>query len=69
MVIQIIMAGYMYISANGDPKKTEQAWAKIWQAVLGFVIVAVAFVLAAVVGRITGVNPLTPTIYGPTTTQ
>lgn len=64
-VIQIILAGYTYISANGDPKKTEQAWAKIWQAILGFAIVAASFVIAAVIGRITGINPLTPTIYGP----
>jgi hypothetical protein len=65
MVVQIIMAGYMYISANGDPKKTEQAWTKIWQAILGFIIVAASFVLAAVVGKITGINPLNPAIYGP----
>lgn len=65
LVFQIITAGYLYISANGDPKKTEQAWTKIWQAILGFVIVAAAFVIAAVIGKLTGVNPLTPTIYGP----
>jgi uncharacterized membrane protein len=65
LVVQIIIAGYLYISANGDPKKTEQAWSKIWQAVLGFVIVSVSFVLAAVIGKITGVNPLAPQIYGP----
>ncbi|MEI8067987.1 MAG: hypothetical protein WCG91_03530 [Candidatus Shapirobacteria bacterium] len=65
LVFQIITAGYIYISANGDPKKTEQAWAKIWQAILGFIIVAAAFVIAAVIGKITGTNPLTPTIYGP----
>ena len=62
MVFQIIFAGYMYISANGDPKKTEQARTKIWQSLLGIVIVSAAFALAAVVGRLTGINILNPTI-------
>jgi hypothetical protein len=65
MIIQFIMAGYSYISANGDPKKTEAAWTKIWQSILGLVIVSSAFVLAAVVGRLTGINILNPQIYGP----
>ncbi len=62
MVVQFVLAGYMYISANGDVKKTEQAWTKIWQAILGLVIIASAFTIAAVVGRLTGLNILNPTI-------
>jgi len=65
LVVQFILAGYGYISANGDPKRTEAAWAQIWQSLLGIVIIASAFVLAGVVGRITGINILNPTIYGP----
>ncbi len=65
MIIQLIMAGYGYISANGDPKKTALAWMKIWQSILGMVIIASAFVIASVVERITGIKILTPTIYGP----
>ncbi len=66
MVFQIIMAGYGYISANGDPKKTEAAWTKIWQSVLGLVIIASAFIIASLVERFTGIKILNPTIYGPT---
>ena len=66
-VFQIIMAGYGYISANGDPKKTEAAWAKIYQSAIGLAIVASAFVLASIVGKIFGINILTPVIYGPGT--
>jgi len=65
-VIQIIMAGFGYLSANGDPKKTEVAFAKIWQSLIGLAIVSVAFVLASFIGKILGIdNILTPTIYGP----
>ena len=64
-VVQIILAGFGYISANGDPKKTEAAWNKIWQSLIGLVIVTSAFVIAAFIGKLTGVNPLQPTLYGP----
>jgi succinate dehydrogenase/fumarate reductase cytochrome b subunit len=64
-VVQIILAGFGYLSASGDPKKTEVAFAKIWQSILGLAIVASAFVLAAVIGSLTGINILNPTIYGP----
>lgn len=65
VIFQFITAGYAYISANGDVKKTEAAWNKIWQSILGLVIISSAFVLAGVVSRITGINLINPTIYGP----
>jgi hypothetical protein len=65
MIIQFIIAGYTYISANGDEKKTILAWNMIWQSILGLVIIASAFVLASVITRITGIQILSPIIYGP----
>lgn len=65
MIIQIILAGFEYINANGDTKKTELAWAKIWQSLIGLVIISAAFILAGVMGRLTGINILNPEIYGP----
>jgi len=63
--VNIILAGYMYLSANGDIKKTEQAWGKIWQSILGMIIVASAFVLTSVIGGLLGINILSPIIKGP----
>ncbi|OGD83782.1 hypothetical protein A2165_01200 [Candidatus Curtissbacteria bacterium RBG_13_40_7] len=51
-VLNIILAGYTYISAGGDPKKIQDATAKIWQSVLGLVVAAGAFALAAIIGQI-----------------
>jgi len=65
MVIQIISAGFQYISANGDSKATAIAWNKIWQSILGLIIIASAFVLAALVERLTGLSILNFQIYGP----
>ena len=63
--VNLIIAGYMYLSANGDIKKTEQAWNKIWQSILGMIIVASAFVLASVIGNLLGIDIIHPVIKGP----
>ena len=65
MIVQIIMAGFDFISASGDAKKVEAAWAKIWQSLIGLIIIAGAFIIAGLVGRLTGINILSPQIYGP----
>ncbi len=65
MIVQIILAGFEYISASGDTKKTEAAWAKIWQSILGLVIISSAFIIAGIVGRFTGIDILNPVIKGP----
>jgi len=65
-VVQIILAGYGFLSASGDPKKAEAAFTKIWQSLIGLLIVSGAFVLASFIGKILGIdNILVPTIYGP----
>lgn len=49
-LFNFIIAGYGFLSAEGDPKKVEAAWAKIWQSALGLAIAAGALVLAAIFG-------------------
>ncbi len=64
-VAQLIIAGYGYLSSSGDPKKTEAAWNKITQSLIGLIIVAGAFILTSVVGSILNINIIEPIIYGP----
>ena len=67
-LINIVLAGYGCLSAGDDPKKITAAWAKIWQSLLGLLIVAGAFVLAALFGWIIfqdAMAILAPSIYGP----
>lgn len=66
--INIIIAGYGFLSAGGDSKKVEAAWNKIWQSLLGLAFVAGSFVLAAIFGWLIFKDPkaiLSPKIYGP----
>ena len=67
-LFNFIMAGFSYMSANGDEKKVQQASTKIWQSLLGLGIVAASFLLAALAGWIFFKDPtfiINPKIYGP----
>lgn len=59
-LFQLLLAGYTWIGAGGDKTRTEAAWHKITNALLGLVIVVFAWVLVGVVGKIIGVDILNP---------
>lgn len=64
----IIIAGYGFLSAGGDPKKVGESASRIWQSLIGLLLVAGSFVLAAIFGQLifgdwTAI--LSPKIYGP----
>lgn len=56
-LINLIMAGYSFMSAGDDAKKVAGAWAKIWQTLLGLAVAAGAFVLAAIFGQLIFKDP------------
>lgn len=49
--VNIIIAGYMFLS-SAESKEVAKAWAKIWQSMIGLLIMAGSFVLAAIFGWI-----------------
>jgi len=68
-LFNFIFAGYAYMTAAGDAKKLEQAWARIWQTLLGLIIVISSFVFAVLIGHLFFKDPLyllRPQIFGPT---
>ncbi len=67
-LFNFIIAGYQYMNAAGDTKALEAAWARIWQTLIGVIIMISAFVFAAIIGQLFfggAENILNPTIYGP----
>jgi len=67
-VFNFIMAGYHYISAAGDPKRIQEASAKIWQTIIGLTVAAGSIVIAGLVGQLLfgGASTiLNPTVFGP----
>jgi len=66
-LLNIIIAGYGFLSST-EPKEIAKHWGKIWQAMLGLLIIAGSFVLAAIFGWIIFKDPtilLVPRFYGP----
>ena len=64
----LLMGGWGFISAGSDPKNITKAWEKIWQSVLGLVIVVASFILAMVISWVLYGSwqvILIPKIYGP----
>jgi len=50
--INLILAGYGFLSAGNDQKMVTAAWQKIWQSMLGVLFILGSFVLAAIFGQI-----------------
>lgn len=66
--LNLILAGYGFLSAGDDPKKMASAWQKIWQSIMGVLFILGSFVLAAIFGYLLFGDPtaiLNPKIYGP----
>ena len=66
--VNLILAGFQFMSAGGDSKAIEKAWAKIWQSLLGLILVVGSFALAALFGYLLFGDAgfiLNPRIYGP----
>lgn len=59
-MIQLITAGYGWISAGGDKHNIEMARDKIVNAVIGLIIVVVAWVIVGLLGKIIGLDILNP---------
>lgn len=56
LLLYLIFGGFSYMLSGGDPKATESAKQKITNAVIGFVIIFVAYWLVQILGIILGVK-------------
>ncbi len=57
-VIRIILAGYSFISSQGDEKKMIEARSSLTNSVLGLVIVVVALGLGSLIAHLLGMDGL-----------
>lgn len=67
-LLNIVVAGFGFMSAGGDTKAIAAAWARIWQSLLGLVIIVGSFALAALFGYLIFGDAgfiLNPQVYGP----
>lgn len=48
----VVMAGYQYITSQGDPQKIQSAQQKIYMSIVGMAIISSSFIFAAILGKI-----------------
>ena len=69
-IYNLIMAGYDFVTSAGDAEKVKNAQTKIWNSLIGLIIIAASFTLAAIIGLIffdDATMLISPRIYGPGT--
>jgi len=67
-LLNLILAGWGYIGSNGEPEKIKAAQAKMLNSLLGLIIIAASFTIAAIIGWILFGDVtmiISPKIYGP----
>ena len=67
-MFNLIFAGFAYVTSQGDPKALEAARSKIFMSIIGLIIIAASFIMAAIFGQIlfgdyTAI--LNPQVFGP----
>lgn len=55
-VVQIMLAGYAFITTEGDEKKMEQARKRLTEGVIGLAIVVVALGFGSLIARVAGLG-------------
>lgn len=59
-LVQLVLGGYAWISSGGDKQAVQIAQKKIWNAILGLIIVIISYALAGIIGIILGIDILNP---------
>lgn len=59
LLLFLLYGGYQFMLSRGDPKALEEAKAKITYALIGFIVIFVAYWLVQLIGRILGLTEIT----------
>jgi len=56
LFIYLIAGGFSYMTSGGDPKKTSAAQSQLTNAIIGIIVVLLAFILVQIVGKFFGLE-------------
>lgn len=56
LLLYLIFGGFSYMMSGGDPKAAESAKQRITNAIIGFVIIFVAYWLVQILGMVLGIT-------------
>jgi len=63
LLVYLLLGGLQLMFAAGDPKKVQGAWGNITNAVIGFVIIFVAYWVTQLIGKVFNIEIIN-TIFG-----
>lgn len=58
LLVYLVTAGLSMMTSRGEPKAMQMAQGKIMNALLGFVIIIIAYFLVGLVAKIFGINSI-----------
>jgi hypothetical protein len=61
LLIYLILGGFQLMTSQGDPKAAQSAQGKITNAIIGFVIIILAFFIVQLAGQLLGIEG---TVFG-----
>lgn len=56
LLIYMVSGGFQVMVSRSDPKATAAGWGKISSALIGFMIVVLAYVITGLIGQVLGVG-------------
>lgn len=59
LLLYLLFGGFQLMTSGGDPKKMQEAKGKLTNALVGFIIVFIAYWLVQIVGKILGIEIIT----------
>lgn len=68
MFFNLLTAGFMYLTSNGEAEKVARAWNMIWQSLVGLLVIVASFAITGVISQLLFGDPkaiLEPALYGP----
>jgi uncharacterized membrane protein len=69
LLIYLILGGFQLMTSRGDPKAMQAAQAKITNALIGFVIIIIAYIIVQLVGQLLGISTFSTIFSGARTQQ
>ena len=58
LLLYLLLGGFQLMTSGGDPKKTQEAKGKITNALVGFIIVFIAYWLVQIIASILGLGKI-----------
>ena len=54
LFLTLVIGGFQYMTAGGDPKKVAAAWTTLTYAIVGMILVAVSYLILVFIQEFTG---------------